>query len=58
MKKHSTTLLIFLGLLVLSAGCFYSVLDGKALLVERDLAVFFIPPRLLWTNILKGGEFP
>lgn len=58
MKKHSTTLLIFLGLLVLSAGYFYSVLDGKSLLVERDLAVFFIPPRLLWTNILRGGEFP
>lgn len=58
MKKHSTTLLIFFGLLVLSAGYFYSVLDGKSLLVERDLAVFFIPPRILWTNILKGGEFP
>ncbi|TAN63529.1 hypothetical protein EPN18_02120 [bacterium] len=44
--------------LLLSMGYFYSVLDGSAILNERDLAVFFIPPKILWLNILKGGEFP
>lgn len=48
--------IILLALLV--SGYFYSVIDGRALLTERDLAVFFIPPRHLWVEMLKGGEFP
>ncbi len=45
-------------LLLLACAYFYTVLDGNLLLTERDLAVFFIPPRILWTGILGGGEFP
>jgi len=42
----------------LAAGYFSSVLGSAFLLTERDLAVFFIPPRILWTDILRHGEFP
>jgi hypothetical protein len=45
-------------LVAVSAAYFRSVLDGAYLLNERDLSVFFIPPRLLWVDIIKGGEFP
>jgi hypothetical protein len=45
-------------LLVLACAYFFNVLDGSSLLTERDLSVFFIPPRLLWTSILSAGEFP
>lgn len=51
-------LAVFTYLAILALGYFYPVLSGAALLTERDLAVFFIPPRVLWVNILKGGEFP
>ena len=34
------------------------MLDGTLLLTERDLGVFFIPPRILWTDIIRAGEFP
>jgi len=27
-------------------------------LTERDLSVFFIPPRLFWVEAVKNGEFP
>jgi len=27
-------------------------------LTERDLSVFFIPPRLFWVDAIKSGEFP
>ncbi|MBI5236127.1 MAG: YfhO family protein [Deltaproteobacteria bacterium] len=39
-------------------GYFLPVLDGAHLLTERDLGVFFIPPRILWTDIIRAGEFP
>lgn len=54
-KKHAIIAVFFL---FLSMGYFYSVFDGSSILTERDLAVFFMPPRWLWVNILKGGEFP
>ena len=52
------TLLSILLLASLASLYFWSVLDGKALLTERDLSVFFIPPRVFWTEALRAGEFP
>jgi hypothetical protein len=37
---------------------FWPILDGRSLLTERDLSVFFIPPRVFWTEALMSGEFP
>lgn len=51
-------LYVFIYLILLSLGYFFPVLDGTYLLTERDLGVFFIPPRILWTDILRAGEFP
>ncbi|MBI5643932.1 MAG: YfhO family protein [Deltaproteobacteria bacterium] len=45
-------------LAALSALYFYSAIGGGLLLTERDLSVFFIPPRHLWVELLRGGEFP
>lgn len=52
------TLLSILLLASLASLYFWSVLDGVALLTERDLSVFFIPPRVFWTEALSTGEFP
>ncbi len=43
---------------LLSAAYFYPALSGKLLLTERDLAVFFIPPRMLWVEAIKNLELP
>ncbi|MBI1911496.1 MAG: YfhO family protein [Deltaproteobacteria bacterium] len=48
----------FLYLFILSSGLFHSVLSGSRILSERDLAGFFIPPRLLWVEAIKAGELP
>ncbi|MBI5345423.1 MAG: hypothetical protein HZB83_08860, partial [Deltaproteobacteria bacterium] len=45
-------------LFMLSAGYFSAVLDGARLLTERDLSMFFIPPRLFWVDALKNWELP
>lgn len=57
-KPRLKTILVILYLSFLSLGLFYSVLDGESILTERDLSVFFIPPRHLWVDALKGGELP
>ncbi|MBI2560729.1 MAG: hypothetical protein HYW14_06320, partial [Planctomycetes bacterium] len=46
------------GLLSLAVIYFYDILSGAYLLTERDLAVFFIPPRALWVELVKHGTFP
>ncbi|HHT9126279.1 MAG TPA: YfhO family protein [Candidatus Brocadiia bacterium] len=46
------------GLLSLAVIYFYDILSGAYLLTERDLAVFFIPPRALWVELVKHGMFP
>lgn len=47
------------GLFFVGACLFFlPVLSCKLVLLERDLAVFFLPPRYLWTHLLKSGEFP
>ncbi|MBI5561486.1 MAG: YfhO family protein [Deltaproteobacteria bacterium] len=50
--------LVTLFFTLLAGGYFSSALDGTRLLTERDLAVFFIPPRILWTDMIRHGEFP
>ncbi len=52
------SLFVFAYLALLSCGLFYSALSGAYLLTERDLSVFFIPPRMLWVEAIKKGEIP
>ncbi|MBI5970818.1 MAG: YfhO family protein [Deltaproteobacteria bacterium] len=54
----TTSPTIFISFLIIAALYFYPAIDGSNLLTERDLSVFFIPPRILWTEALKRGEFP
>ncbi len=37
-------------LIVLTAAYFYPVLSAGTILVERDLGIYFIPPRFLWVK--------
>ncbi|MFQ5465855.1 MAG: YfhO family protein [Thermodesulfobacteriota bacterium] len=55
---NSKTLIAASIFVLLALGYFYSVLDGSLLLTERDLAVFFIPPRLLWVEAVRGLQLP
>jgi hypothetical protein len=34
------------------------MLKGNFLFIERDLAMFFIPPKFFWVESIKNGEFP
>ncbi|OGP36324.1 MAG: hypothetical protein A2X93_09615 [Deltaproteobacteria bacterium GWC2_56_8] len=45
-------------LAALASLYFSQALGGAFLLTERDLGVYFLPPRHLWVEILKNGEFP
>lgn len=45
-------------LAALASLYFSQALGGAYLLTERDLGVYFMPPRHLWVEILKAGEFP
>ncbi len=51
-KSHYILLFITCGLY------FYDILKGGLLFTERDLSVFFIPPRILWLSLIKTGQFP
>jgi hypothetical protein len=57
-RVKGKTLLSVLVLAFIASAYFWSVLDGKSLLTERDLSIFFIPPRIFWTEALRAGEFP
>lgn len=37
---------------------FHDILTSKFLFTERDLSVFFLPPRLYWVEMVKGFQFP
>lgn len=37
---------------------FYDILNKGLLFTERDLSIFFIPPRTLWVSMVKDGLFP
>jgi hypothetical protein len=52
------TILVILGLLVLTLLYFHDVLTGKVLLVERDLTTFFYPFRFIWVETVQRGQFP
>lgn len=57
-RVKGKTLLSVLVLALIASAYFWSVLDGKSLLTERDLSIFFIPPKIFWTDALRAGEFP
>ncbi len=44
--------------IILAALYFRDVLSGDYLLLERDLGLFFIPPRIFWVDAVKQGAFP
>ncbi|MEK6532003.1 MAG: YfhO family protein [Deltaproteobacteria bacterium] len=50
--------LVFAFFVFVSAAYFYPALSGRLLLTERDLALFFIPPRMLWVEAIKNLELP
>jgi hypothetical protein len=50
--------MIIFGLLGLSMVYFYDMLSGNLLFTERDLSVFFIPPRIFWVDAIKHFGFP
>ena len=37
---------------------FDRVLSCRLVFIERDLSAFFIPPKVLWVDLLKHGTFP
>lgn len=43
-----------------SLCCLYfnDVLTGRLLLTERDLSIFFIPPRIEWVGMVRDGQMP
>ena len=45
-------------LLVLVLLYFDRALSGRSIFTERDLSAFFIPPKILWVDLLKHGTFP
>lgn len=50
--------LIFCVFLAVCLLYFKDVLKGGVLFTERDLSIFFIPPRKLWTDMVKMGTLP
>jgi len=55
-KIKALSAVVFLA--VLAILYFRSALTGEMLLTERDLSIFFIPPRLFWVDAIQAGEFP
>jgi len=55
---RSTDILAGLALFFSFLFFFYDLLSGRYILTERDLGVYFIPPRFFWVESIKGGEFP
>lgn len=52
------TIFAYCSLLALSLIFFSDLLSNGRLFTERDLGVFFVPPRFFWVESLKAGEFP
>ncbi|MGA1792226.1 MAG: YfhO family protein [bacterium] len=53
--KKKLILCLLLGVCILY---FHDILKGGFLFTERDLSIFFIPPRKLWTDMIKVGTIP
>jgi hypothetical protein len=49
---------VFASFFVTGVLYFHPMLSAKVIFCERDLAPFFIPPRILWVSLLKNLEFP
>jgi hypothetical protein len=47
-----------LGFLCLAGLWLHKGLSGVYVFIERDLAVFFIPPRFLWVELVRSGQAP
>ncbi len=58
MKSIYKDSLLILALLLISIFYFFPLLSAKYVFVERDLSVFFIPPRYLWVELLKSFKIP
>jgi hypothetical protein len=57
-RVKSTDCLAGLTLFFTSLFFFYDLFDGRYLLTERDLGLYFIPPRYFWVESIKQGSFP
>lgn len=57
-RKRARWLIPVLALFFINTIFFYEVIYGDYLLVERDLSVFFIPPKFFWLESIRNGEFP
>jgi hypothetical protein len=44
--------------LILAILYFWNAVSAQYIFVERDLAPFFIPPKLLWVSLIKHAELP
>ncbi len=55
---RSSDFLAVLTFFFLSLFFFYDLFDGRYLLTERDLGLYFIPPRFFWVESIKHGSFP
>lgn len=53
--KNKLILCLFLVVCILY---FHNILKGGILFTERDLSIFFIPPRKLWSDMIKVGQIP
>ena len=53
--KNISVYLVFLGSAILY---FFPLLSAKDIFIERDLSVFFIPPKYLWVHLVKTFQFP
>jgi hypothetical protein len=58
LRQPITRILYFAALAGIVLCYFYRVLSCREIFVERDLSAFFIPPKMLWVSLLKGGTFP
>lgn len=45
-------------LCVLCLIYFHDILTSRFLFTERDLSVFFLPPRACWVDMIKGFQLP
>lgn len=57
-RNLSHNILVPLLFLVLAILYFWNTVSAVYVFSERDLAPFFIPPKLLWVSLIKLGEVP
>ncbi len=57
-RVRSSDFFAGLALFFTSIFFFYDLFDGRYLLTERDLGLYFIPPRFFWVESIKHGSFP